>query len=681
MNKKIWRIEDDEYIKNNLEKLTFLEMSKHLNCSISTIQNRAIELGLEIKKGTKRRWTSEEIDLLRVMSQKYLNKTIAKKLNRSVQEVNQKARTLGIQLIFKRSPWVKWKENFLIDNLNKMSLTKISETIEISYYQISEKINELGLIIDNNEWTDEEEYLLRYLVSKCYIKEIANVLNRTEAAIVTKARNLNLDYITTSKVYTLEELNYIKTMWGKIPVVEIARKLQVSRIMVDRQAELMNLPKLGNNPYRKWTPETIDKLRKLAMTKTAQELADKFHTTISAIHTVASDNKIPLIDTKTQWTNDDIEELRKLAKIMDLQELASKLNRTTSAIRLMAKRKGIEIIKNKQYQESVWTQANTNQLIKLVEQDLSLLQIAQKMNKKDDILLKKAKELGLKIKKEINKPWSDTEIKRFIEASKIYKLSELVSLFERTSSSIKSQASKLGIKIIPDRKNWTEEEYQRLEHLVMIEKKSPKEIAQILDRSEDSVIIKINRRGLKIQTNKKRYWTKEEEELLSDLWGNKSIEYIAKKLNRTVSSVSNKVFLLGLGSHVENNYDGLRIQEICELFNVSRETVSDYWIALGLKYHIRKVTTAKSYLYIEIKDLYDFLENNQNIWDSRYLEKNILGIEPEWLIKKRKDDEGMPLNCFRIDNLIKQQLINENLFYLEESELDNDILKKIKTIE
>lgn len=215
MNKKLWCIEEDEYIKNNLEKLTFLEMSKHLQCSISTIQNRAIELGLEIKKGTKRRWTSEEIDLLRVMSQKYLNKTIAKKLNRSVQEVNQKARTLGIQLIFKRSPWVKWKENFLIDNLNKMSLTKISETIEISYYQISEKINELGLIIDNNEWTDEEEYLLRYLVSKCYIKEVANVLNRTESAIITKARKLNLDYITTSKVYTLKELNYIKTMWGK----------------------------------------------------------------------------------------------------------------------------------------------------------------------------------------------------------------------------------------------------------------------------------------------------------------------------------------------------------------------------------------------------------------------------------------------------------------------------------
>lgn len=43
------------------------------------------------------------------MSTKYLNKTIARKLGRSVQEVNKKARLLGIELIFKRPVWKKWK--------------------------------------------------------------------------------------------------------------------------------------------------------------------------------------------------------------------------------------------------------------------------------------------------------------------------------------------------------------------------------------------------------------------------------------------------------------------------------------------------------------------------------------------------------------------------------------------
>lgn len=67
-----------------------------------------------------------------------------------------------------------------------------------------------------------------------------------------------------------------------------------------------------------------------------------------------------------------------------------------------------------------------------------------------------------------------------------------------------------------DRKNWAEDEY---EQLTMIDKKTPKEIVEILGRTEDAIIIKINRRGLQIQTNDKRFRTKEEVTLLSDLWG------------------------------------------------------------------------------------------------------------------------------------------------------------------
>ena len=40
----------------------------------------------------------------------------------------------------------------------------------------------------------------------------------------------------------------------------------------------------------------------------------------------------------------------------------------------------------------------------------------------------------------------------------------------------------------------------------------------------------------------------------------------------------------------------------------------------------------------------NFLEKNQNEWDSRNLELNILGIEPEWLREKRlRDIDENPL--------------------------------------
>lgn len=467
-------------------------------------------------------------------------------------------------------------------------------------------------------------------------------------------------------------MQYIKDNWGIIAVTDMARNLGVSRIMIQAQADKMNLPKLGNNPYRKWTEEELIKLRRLASKKSITELARYFDTTNDAIITVAHKNGIYLNDDKIHWTEEDNAVLRELAKTLDLSELAIKMNRAPSAVRLQAERQNIKIIPNKKFIESVWTEENNKKLQMLVGEGKSLLEICSLMNKKDATVLKKARELNLDIKKEEQREWSEDEIARLRELSKTKKISELVKELNRTSSSIKAMAKKLGINVMSDRKNWTEEEYKLLEKLTMIDKKTPKEIAEILGRTEDAIIIKINRRGLQIQTNDKRFWTKEEETLLSDLWGAESFETIAKKLNRTVSSIKNKAFLLGLGSVIENNYNGLTIKDISDLLGVNINTVSVGWIGLGLKYKVQKISKSKSYRYVEIKDLYEFLEANQNIWDSRNLEKNILGAEPEWLKEKRKLDREQNPDMERL-NLTKQQLILARKFFLDLQEETKEI--------
>lgn len=664
MNQRIWAKEEDEYIKNNFGNKTFSEMAKHIGCSITTVQNRARLLGFEVEKKTAIRWNEEEIELLKIMAPKYLNKTIARKLNRSVNELNKKARELGIELIFKRPVWKKWKVKFLRENINILSLSKIQKELEVNYYQIMDKLDELGIEYDNNFWSEDEINILTELSSKVYIREIAKILNRTEGAIISKANKMGLDYITLKKDYTDEELQYIKDNWGIISVTDMARNLGVSRMMIQTQANKMNLPKLGNNPYRKWTEKELIKLRRLASKKSITELARYFNTTNDAIITVAHRNGIYLNDDKIHWTEEDNAVLRELAKTLDLSEIAIKMNRSTSAVRLQAERQNIKIMPNKKFIESVWTEENNKELQMLVSEGKSLLEICSLMNKKDATVLKKARELNLDIKKEEQREWSEDEIVRLRELSKTKKISELVKELNRTSSSIKAMAKKLGINVMSDRKNWTAEEYKLLEKLTMIDKKTPKEIAEILGRTEDAIIIKINRRGLQIQTNDKRFWTKEEETLLSDLWGTESFETIAKKLNRTVSSIKNKAFLLGLGSVIESNYNGLTIKDISDLLGVNINTVSVGWIGLGLKYKVQKISKSKSYRYVEIKDLYEFLEENQNIWDSRNLEKNILGAEPEWLKEKRKLDRKQNPDMERL-NLTKQQLILAKKFFLE----------------
>lgn len=605
MNKRNWTKEEDNYIVENFGKTTFSEMAKELNCAIGTVQHRVIELDLQYEKKTARRWTEEEINLLKIMAPKYLNKTIAKKLNRSINELNKKARELGIELIFKRPVWKKWKVKFLKENINKLSLRKIMKELEVNYFQIMDKLDELGIQYESKHWTEEEEKILKELSDKVYIKEIAKVLNRTEAAISTKAIKMGLDYITTERKYTEEELNYIKDNWGKIPVTDIARKIGVSRIMIQNQADKMLLPKLGNNPYREWTEERIDKLKKLAKEKSITELAKYFKTTNDAITTVAYKYGIILNDDKIHWTEEDNKILKVLAKTLDLQEIAKKMDRNTAAVRLQAKRLNIKIIPNKKHSKSVWTEENSKTLKQLTLEGKTLLEICNIMDKKDVTVLKKAKEQNLEIIQEEPKEWTTEEKEKLKELSKTKNIDEIVKELNRTSTSIQAMAKTLNIKLKSTRKNWTEEEYKLLEKLVMKDKKTPKEIAEMLDRTEDSVIIKINRRGLKIQTNDKRYWKKEEEELLQDLWGTVSYETLEKKLNRTVSSIKNKAFQLGLGSQMESNYEGLTIKEISELLNINIQTVSVSWIGLGLKYKLHKISKSKSYRYVEIKDFID----------------------------------------------------------------------------
>ena len=119
----------------------------------------------------------------------------------------------------------------------------------------------MGLEYNSNRWTEEEESLLIELSSKYYIKEIAKRLNRSEGAIVSKAHKMGIELITLKREFTEKELKYIKKNWGVVPITDMARKLGVSRIMIDNQAKKMNLPKLGNNPYKKWTKKKIDKLK------------------------------------------------------------------------------------------------------------------------------------------------------------------------------------------------------------------------------------------------------------------------------------------------------------------------------------------------------------------------------------------------------------------------------------
>lgn len=210
----------------------------------------------------------------------------------------------------------------------------------------------------------------------------------------------------------------------------------------------------------------------------------------------------------------------------------------------------------------------------------------------------------------------------------------------------------------PTSNNWTNEEIETLK--LLAEKYHYEDIAKQMNKTENAIYLKAKKLGITLIQDRRK-WTKEEEQELRDLWGNKSIEAIAKKLKRSIFSLKVKAVRMGLGSMISNNYEKITISDISELLDVSRDRITKTWVELGLNITLTKLTSEKKYMTVTWNELMKFLENNQNEWDSRKVEKNMLGQEPEWLVEKRARD--LKENPLWYRKWTKEEIIKvENLF-------------------
>ncbi len=188
---------------------------------------------------------------------------------------------------------------------------------------------------------------------------------------------------------------------------------------------------------------------------------------------------------------------------------------------------------------------------------------------------------------------------------------------------------------IPKSNKWTEDEINKLKELSKSTHYT--KIAEILNKSEKAIYRKAKELGITLIQDR-RSWSSEEENELCELWGYISVEAIARKLKRTPKSIIERAAFLNLGPMIKNNLDVLTVSDITELLKVSNEKIKRSWTKLGLKLVKKKMTQNRFYYVVKLDDFIEFLKNNQNEWDSRNLEKNILGYEDAWLKEKRKRD-------------------------------------------
>ena len=172
------------------------------------------------------------------------------------------------------------------------------------------------------------------------------------------------------------------------------------------------------------------------------------------------------------------------------------------------------------------------------------------------------------------------------------------------------------------------------------------------------------------KNRKYREWSEEEINLLYELVGRYKIKTIAKYINRSESTIYDKMQRLGISNTV-SHCSGITLNQLAKIIKKDNKVIKK-WIDKGLLKAVKKAVLFKAAFYfIKIENFWIFAKDNKELLNFRKIERNILLPEPLWLDEAIKNEEKsiMYKNLWtNDDDLELQRLFNLNLSY-------NDIAK------
>lgn len=137
----------------------------------------------------------------------------------------------------------------------------------------------------------------------------------------------------------------------------------------------------------------------------------------------------------------------------------------------------------------------------------------------------------------------------------------------------------------------------------------------------------------------KSNWKDEEKEYLIENYGTLPIGTIAKHLGRSETGVVQMKVRLGLGSFLDNG-DYITVNALSKALgygNFDTYKLTSWVNNRG--FPIRKKKVQNNYFrVIYIDEFWKWAKKNRDLLDFSRFEKNVLGVEPEWVDEKRKHD-------------------------------------------
>jgi DNA-binding CsgD family transcriptional regulator len=215
--------------------------------------------------------------------------------------------------------------------------------------------------------------------------------------------------------------------------------------------------------------------------------------------------------------------------------------------------------------------------------------VAHRLGKNPDHVMAKAARLGLRYAG--IRPWKEWEDRYLCRHYEDRSAAQIGRTLKRSVPSIRARAKHFGLTGAAERA-WTEKEKDSMRALYSDRKNSLHEIAQLLNRTRNAVLLQAQVLGLK-RARHEHEWTKEEHRCLVKNIGKKSYKEIARMLGLSPSAVGHHAVRTGLRKgpmpysesdreFIITHYATMANKEIGRILNRAPKSISEYARKLGV---------------------------------------------------------------------------------------------------
>ena len=177
--------EEDDFIRENIDRLTVAEMARKLGRTEVSVQSRRCKIGAKTQK--QRKWTKEEETFLRKHRRDMSIRQIASALGRTKSSVEHKIKSLGIE----KHNFREWTYNEEMLLYFPLTEEEISQKTGRSKRSVVRRMKAYG-IREIKQWTKAHDEVLRRSYGKVPIGKIATVLGRFTGDIERRAKRLGV---------------------------------------------------------------------------------------------------------------------------------------------------------------------------------------------------------------------------------------------------------------------------------------------------------------------------------------------------------------------------------------------------------------------------------------------------------------------------------------------------------